>query len=77
MIATPGRLHEWLTSAKEHSDVIADYLANIKNTCKFLVLDEADRLVERGHFEPMESILDHVDGVAVPLVSTEFVMEGD
>ncbi|GBE88760.1 ATP-dependent RNA helicase MAK5 [Sparassis crispa] len=49
LVATPGRL--W--------DIIQedDELANQIEKLRFLVLDEADRMIEAGHFAEMENIL--------------------
>lgn len=53
IVATPGRLWEMTR--------LDDYLAaRIKQT-RFLVLDEADRMVEVGHFAEMEHILNLVN----------------
>ena len=49
LIATPGRLWDLV----EESDELAKELEKLK----FLVLDEADRMVEDGHFEEVENIL--------------------
>lgn len=50
VVATPGRFNELL----EKSDVYAKQLASTD----ILVFDEADRLVEGGHFEDLDKILD-------------------
>ncbi|THH32784.1 hypothetical protein EUX98_g1413 [Antrodiella citrinella] len=49
MVATPGRLWDIL----QENDGLALQLKNLK----FLVLDEADRMIETGHFTEMENIL--------------------
>ncbi|KAG8947251.1 ATP-dependent RNA helicase, partial [Tulasnella sp. 419] len=50
IIATPGRL--WDILGEE------DELANkIRHSLRFLVLDEADRMIETGHFKELEAIL--------------------
>jgi ATP-dependent RNA helicase DDX24/MAK5 len=49
VIATPGRLWEILSN----SDPLLDRLRRIK----FLVLDEADRMLEFGHYQELSSIL--------------------
>ena len=49
LVATPGRLWDLI----EESDELANDLAHLR----FLVLDEADRMVEAGHFEEVDSIL--------------------
>ncbi|KAJ1602696.1 hypothetical protein NDA14_000210 [Ustilago hordei] len=53
IIATPGRLWE-MTRLDDH------LAARIKQT-RFLVLDEADRMVQVGHFAEMEHILNLVN----------------
>ncbi|KAL8994370.1 MAG: hypothetical protein Q9169_005634 [Polycauliona sp. 2 TL-2023] len=50
IIGTPGRLWEILSSSKS----IMTWIRRIK----FLVLDEADRLLTEGHFKELEEILD-------------------
>lgn len=50
MVATPGRLWE-LMSVSPHETLAA--LPRIR----FLVLDEADRMVETGHFKELDSLL--------------------
>ncbi|KAI0300155.1 DEAD-domain-containing protein [Multifurca ochricompacta] len=49
LVATPGRLWDLL----EGDDELAE---NVKNL-QFLVLDEADRMVETGHFAELDNIL--------------------
>ncbi|KDN39330.1 P-loop containing nucleoside triphosphate hydrolase protein [Tilletiaria anomala UBC 951] len=50
IVATPGRLWETL----ESNDELAE---RVKLTSRALVLDEADRMMEAGHFVEMEQIL--------------------
>lgn len=50
VVATPGRLWELMSKSEPH-------LTNT-DALHFLVLDEADRMVEKGHFEELNSILD-------------------
>ncbi|CAN6623293.1 ATP-dependent RNA helicase Mak5p [Trichomonascus vanleenenianus] len=50
VVATPGRFLELLQSSNE----LAEKLKNAET----LVLDEADRLIQDGHFDEMEKILD-------------------
>ncbi|KAJ9620069.1 ATP-dependent RNA helicase [Knufia peltigerae] len=59
VVATPGRLWEVMndTSANHDTDVFMDRLKAIK----FLVVDEADRLLSEGHFKEIENILDALD----------------
>ncbi|KIM46998.1 hypothetical protein M413DRAFT_23303 [Hebeloma cylindrosporum] len=49
MVATPGRLWDIL----EDDDQLAQEIRNLR----FLVLDEADRMIEAGHFAELENIL--------------------
>merc|ERR1712072_21619 len=42
VVVTPGRLHKLMTDGCEHLNKI--------NTLKLLVIDEADRMLEHGHF---------------------------
>lgn len=49
VVATPGRLMQLIEEGNE-------YLQNIWKI-KFLVIDEADRMIEKGHFSEMEKIL--------------------
>ena len=53
IIATPGRLWEVINE----SQGLIDRLKQIK----FLVVDEADRLLSEGHFKEVEDILDTLD----------------
>lgn len=50
VVATPGRFYELLSSNKT--------LAEAFVKTEMLVLDEADRLIQDGHFEELEQILD-------------------
>ncbi|KAI1939671.1 ATP-dependent RNA helicase [Ophidiomyces ophidiicola] len=55
IIATPGRLWEVVGS-------LPGFLTKLKKI-KFLVIDEADRLLSAGHFKEMEEILNAIDRV--------------
>ncbi|WEW58255.1 ATP-dependent RNA helicase [Emydomyces testavorans] len=55
IIATPGRLWEVIGS-------LPGFLTKLKKT-KFLVIDEADRLLSEGHFKEVEEILNAIDRV--------------
>ncbi|XP_037551354.1 ATP-dependent RNA helicase DDX24 [Nematolebias whitei] len=50
VIATPGRLWDFIKEQHPH-------LLNLRQL-KCLVIDEADRMVERGHFAELESLLE-------------------
>jgi ATP-dependent RNA helicase DDX24/MAK5 len=54
IIATPGRLWELLNERAN------DYLVSELPLIDVLVLDEADRMIEDGHFKEMKLILDFV-----------------
>ena len=51
IVATPGRLHELMQSGQH--DALRRW-----ETLRFLVLDEADRMVAQGHYAELGSILD-------------------
>ncbi|KAK7204270.1 putative ATP dependent RNA helicase [Myxozyma melibiosi] len=53
VVATPGRLHELMTS---DSEGLIGWLAGVET----LVLDEADRLLQDGHFKELNEILDMI-----------------
>ena len=53
IIATPGRL--WAIIENEESHL----LENI-NYLKFLVIDEADRMTQTGHFLELKNIIQHI-----------------
>ncbi len=53
LIATPGRLWEFIE--KE----IVDNLKNL-NSLDYLIIDEADRMVELGHYEDLDKIIDKI-----------------
>lgn len=55
VIATPGRLWEVM---QQQTKEMVEYFAAIR----FLVLDEADRLLQSGHFGELEQILQKLDG---------------
>lgn len=53
IIGTPGRLWEVISQS-------LDFVDKLKNI-KFLVLDEADRLLSEGHFKELEEVLNILD----------------
>ena len=53
LIATPGRLWDMIDNC-EH-----ECLENL-NKLKFFIIDEADRMVELGHFKELDNIIDKV-----------------
>ncbi|KAJ4746272.1 ATP-dependent RNA helicase MAK5 [Rhynchospora pubera] len=50
VVGTPGRLWELMSSGHQH-------LVEL-NSLSFFVLDEADRMIEGGHFHELQSIID-------------------
>ncbi|KAK9811744.1 hypothetical protein WJX72_009411 [[Myrmecia] bisecta] len=50
VVATPGRLWDLMRDGHKHLTQL--------QALSFLVLDEADRMVQQGHFQEMENILD-------------------
>ena len=59
VVATPGRLWEVMNDASTKQDV--DALVDRLKKIKFLVVDEADRLLSEGHFKEVEEIIDVLD----------------
>lgn len=57
VVATPGRLWALMEEGDEHLNDLSELA--------FLVVDEADRMVEKGHFQELQDILEKV-----PFVST-------
>ncbi|KMU75445.1 ATP-dependent RNA helicase mak5 [Coccidioides immitis RMSCC 3703] len=57
IIATPGRLWEVVGS-------MTGFLSKLKKI-RFLVIDEADRLLSEGHFKEVEEILNAIDKVEI------------
>lgn len=49
VVATPGRLWELMREGSPH-------VTNLQGL-QFLVLDEADRMVQQGHYDELKSIL--------------------
>ncbi|KAH7422040.1 hypothetical protein KP509_13G087700 [Ceratopteris richardii] len=49
IVGTPGRLWELMSAGHEHLTEL--------NHLSFLVLDEADRMIEKGHFQELQSIM--------------------
>nr|XP_006819573.1 PREDICTED: ATP-dependent RNA helicase DDX24-like [Saccoglossus kowalevskii] len=54
VIATPGRLWELVQQGDTYLNSVSDV--------RYLVIDEADRMVERGHFAELTSIIDLING---------------
>ncbi|KAF3321656.1 DEAD-box ATP-dependent RNA helicase 13 [Carex littledalei] len=50
VVGTPGRLWELMSSGEQH-------LVEL-HSLSFFVLDEADRMIERGHYHELQSIID-------------------
>lgn len=53
VVATPGRLWELISEGNKH----LNKLTNIN----FLVVDETDRMIEKGHFEELKQILERLN----------------
>lgn len=53
VVATPGRLWELIEEGNGHLSQI--------NNIKYLAIDETDRMLEKGHFQELEKILDKVN----------------
>ncbi|XP_055310394.1 ATP-dependent RNA helicase DDX24 [Sitodiplosis mosellana] len=53
VVATPGRLWELLNEGNEHLNKLPEI--------NFLVVDETDRMIEKGHFEELKLILDRLN----------------
>jgi ATP-dependent RNA helicase DDX24/MAK5 len=53
IVATPGRLWELISSGGEDSAELGKAIKGIK----YLVLDEADRMIETGHFAELDNIV--------------------
>merc|ERR1711881_128498 len=51
VVATPGRLWEIIDTNQ------SEYLGNL-NRLRYLVIDEADRMLEHGHFDDLNKLLD-------------------
>ena len=58
VVGTPGRLWEILSNPELKRLQLDASLKNIQ----FLILDEADRLLQEGHFKEIENILEFVNG---------------
>ncbi|XP_050067722.1 ATP-dependent RNA helicase ddx24 [Anopheles maculipalpis] len=53
VIATPGRLWELIQSDNHHLSKVTDI--------RFLVIDETDRMLEKGHFEELKQLLELIN----------------
>lgn len=53
VVATPGRLWELINEGNKH--------LNKLNDINFLVVDETDRMIEKGHFEELQHILERLN----------------
>ncbi|CAJ0600191.1 unnamed protein product [Cylicocyclus nassatus] len=68
IVATPGRLWAMMKEEEDGSHA-SDYLADWSGLL-CLVVDETDRMVERGHFEEMQEILETVRKSATEKLQT-------
>lgn len=57
VVATPGRLWELLNEGNPH--------LNKMQNINFLVVDETDRMIEKGHFEELRLIIDRLNGDSI------------
>ncbi|KAI4503864.1 hypothetical protein M0802_001267 [Mischocyttarus mexicanus] len=53
VIATPGRLWELIQLGNEH--------LNQLSSIKYLAIDETDRMLEKGHFEELQDIIERIN----------------
>ncbi|XP_012284459.1 ATP-dependent RNA helicase DDX24 [Orussus abietinus] len=53
VIATPGRLWELMDSGEPHLSQV--------NAIRYLVIDETDRMLEKGHFQELHKVLEKVN----------------
>ncbi|XP_013137843.1 PREDICTED: ATP-dependent RNA helicase DDX24, partial [Papilio polytes] len=53
VVATPGRLWELITQGQPHLQQLS--------SVKFLAIDETDRMIERGHFEELQPLLERLN----------------
>eukprot|EP00301_Raphidiophrys_heterophryoidea_P008647 c1316_g1_i1.p1 GENE.c1316_g1_i1~~c1316_g1_i1.p1 ORF type:complete len:793 (+),score=186.11 c1316_g1_i1:50-2428(+) len=53
IVGTPGRVWDMISSGEE-------WLSQLSTGLRFLVLDEADRMIEKGYFQELEYILDAI-----------------
>lgn len=53
VVATPGRLWELINEGNKHLNKI--------DNINFLVVDETDRMIEKGHFEELQHILERLN----------------
>ncbi|XP_059047355.1 ATP-dependent RNA helicase DDX24-like [Achroia grisella] len=53
VVATPGRLWELLQQGQQHLQQL--------DCVKFLAIDETDRMIERGHFEELQPLLERLN----------------
>mmetsp|Transcript_13306 Transcript_13306/g.24995 ORF Transcript_13306/g.24995 Transcript_13306/m.24995 type:complete len:557 (-) Transcript_13306:533-2203(-) len=66
VIATPGRL--WYFIEEQHPHIMKVY------NCELLVIDEADRMIEAGHFKELKMILNYIYN---PVIKPKQVTESD
>lgn len=55
VVATPGRLWEMIQEGNEHLNKI--------DTIRYFVVDETDRMLEKGHFEELQTLLQRINSV--------------
>ena len=54
VIGTPGRLWEYIKDRQN------DYIRSICDI-KFLVIDEADRMIQMGHFKELRLLINYIE----------------
>lgn len=70
LIATPGRLWEFIKDRQN------DYVRTVSEV-KFLVIDEADRMIQMGHFKELRLILQFLDDPSVVAKEVAVMEEKD
>lgn len=63
VVATPGRLWELVNEGNPHLNKLQDI--------NFLVVDETDRMIEKGHFEELQSIIERLNSDPVKKVQRQ------
>jgi ATP-dependent RNA helicase DDX24/MAK5 len=58
VIATPGRLWEYIKDRQN------DYLRTI-HSVKFLAIDEADRMIQMGHFKELKLLINYIENPSI------------
>ena len=56
-MGTPGRLWDLISESDEEGD---GHLAGVRDV-RYLAIDETDRMVEKGHFEELQQLLEMIN----------------